>query len=297
MTRGLAISLAMVCLFAFTYARAQDPTGPILTGKVNTTVTRGVPFPFNAVVDEVLVRSGQPVDVGDPLVRYHLQDEAARILHHELTIGADTENLKGQVLNLERELANTTAERNKTRQLVSSGLGSRQALARLDDNVSSLKSRIQLLNTTIHKAESNFEARLKELSNYFGREIKSGEPLPEELVLTSPIKGYVLSVDAAVNPEQLLGAGMMPVHVGQMDPVIIRVPVYETDLRDIKVGDDAEVEIPSLNNRKFKGVVTDIAWLSDDMKVGNPSYYMVELSVPNPDLVMKPGFKAVARFH
>lgn len=270
--------------------------GPILTGKVNATVTRDVPLRFNAVIDEVFVAPGDAVEAGTPLLRYHLQAEAKRLLDTELTMGADTENLKGQILNLQRELATVTAERNKTRQLVSSGLGSKRALARLDENVESINDRIALLKTTIAKAESNFEARLKELGDYFGVTLKAGEGMSDELVLTSPIKGYVLSVNPAVNPGQLFAANTSPVQVGQIDPVIVRVPVYETDLGSIKVGDSAEIEIPSLNNRKFKGEVTEIAWSSTDMNVANPSYYMVEITVPNEQLLMKPGFKSVARF-
>lgn len=292
--RKIFFYLFLLCM-PVTLAVAEE-AGPILTGKVTTTVTRNVPLPFNAVVDEVLVKPGQAVEAGAPLMRYHLQEEAERLLERELTTGANTENLKSQVLTLERELANTTAERNKTRQLVSSGLGSRQALSRLDGSVESLHNRIELLRATIKKAEKNFEMRLKELSGYFGQEIKADAPLPNELVLTSPIKGYVLSLDQGANPDQLLDAGFSPIQVGQMDPVIIRVPVYETDLNNIKVGDTAEVEIPSLGNRKFKGQVTEISWISTDMNVANPSYYMVELTVPNPQLLMKPGFKAVARF-
>lgn len=286
------IILSLACFTAI--ARADD--GPILTGKVNPTVTREVPLRFNAVIEEVLVKPGDKVESGTPLIRYKLQEEARRLLHTELTIGADTESLKGQILNLQRELLTATAERNKTRQLVSSGLGSRQALARMDENVSSINDRINLLKTTIQKAESNFEARLNELSGYFGTTLKYGEPVPEELILKSPIGGYVLSINPAANPGQLFSANTAPVEVGQIDPVIIQVPVYETDLRNIKVGDAAQIEIPSLNNRKFKGIVTEISWTSTDMNVANPSYYMVEITVPNDELLMKPGFKAVARF-
>ena len=56
------------------------------------------------------------------------------------------------------------------------------------------------------------------------------------------------------------------------------------------------MEIPSLGNRKFTGTVNEISWVSNDMSVGSPSYYTVELTVPNPDLELKPGFKAVVRF-
>ena len=213
-----------------------------------------------------------------------------------MTIGAATENLKGQVLDFERQLAETTAQRNKARQLVASGLGSRQALNRLEDDVDSLKRRIELLRTTIQKTESNFASRLKELEGYYGVPIKEGEQLPVTLVLTSPIKGYVLSLDSTLNPGTVLAAGTMPIRVGQLNPVLIQVPVYEAEVSGIKEGDTAEVEIPSLGNRKFTATVNEISWVSNDMNVGNPSYYTVELTVPNPDLELKPGFKAVVRF-
>ncbi|MBD5538614.1 MAG: HlyD family efflux transporter periplasmic adaptor subunit [Desulfovibrio sp.] len=296
--RGVLWALAaLVCAAALGLAgTALAAESIILTGKVVTTVTRAVPVPFNSVVDEVLVKPGDAVEDGSPLVRYHLQDEAERILQREVTIGASTEGLKGQVLDLERQLSQTEAERNKARQLVSSGLGSRQALSRLEAAVVSLQKRIGLLQATIRKTESNFAARLKELSGYFGQPIKEGEELPRTLVLTSPIKGYVLSLAANLAPGNLMGANSAPVQVGQLNPVLIQVPVYEADVNTIKVGDTAQVEIPSLGDRKFTGLVSEISWLSTDMNVANPSYYTVELTVPNPDLVLKPGFKAVVRF-
>lgn len=274
---------------------AQDAS-TILTGKVITTVSRGVPVPFNGIVEDVLVKPGDPVEEGTPLMRYVLQDEARRQLQRELTNGSGTESLKGQVLDLERELASANAERNKTRQLVSSGLGSRQALSRLEENVSAIKNRIQLLQSTIKKTESIFHERLQELSDYFGQPIKEGTQLPDRLILTSPINGYVLSIAPELNPGQLIDAGKAAVQVGQLNPVLIQIPVYEAEINTIHVGDSAEVEIPSLNNRKFKGIVSEISWISNDMNVASPSYYTVEVTVPNPDLLLKPGFKAVVRF-
>lgn len=296
--RGVLWALAaLACAASLGLAQpAGAAESIILTGKVVTTVTRAVPVPFNSVVDEVLVKPGEAVEDGSPLVRYHLQDEAERILQREVTNGAGTEGLKGQVLDLERQLNQTTAERNKARQLVSSGLGSKQALSRLEASVASLQNRIALLQTTIRKNESNFAARLRELSGYFGQPIREGEELPPTLVLTSPIKGYVLSLAAHLDPGNLMSANSAPVQVGQLNPVLIQVPVYEADVNTIKVGDKAQVEIPSLGDRKFTGLVSEISWLSTDMNVANPSYYTVELTVPNPDLVLKPGFKAVVRF-
>ena len=43
-------------------------------------------MPFNAVIEEVLVKPGAEVNVGSPLVRYRLQDEAERVLQREVTM-------------------------------------------------------------------------------------------------------------------------------------------------------------------------------------------------------------------
>lgn len=268
----------------------------ILTGKVVTTVSRPVLMPFNAVVDRVLVKPGTAVEEGSGLMVYTLQDEAERLLQREVTNGAGTESLRGQVLDMQRQLATMNADRNKTRQLVSSGLGSKQALTRIEDNVAALQNRIDLTKDIIRKTESNFKARLAELSSYYGQTIREGETLPKYLTLTSPITGYVLSVAPALNKGQLVAAGSAPIQVGQLNPILIQVPVYEAEINSIAVGDTADVEIPSLGNRKFKGLVSEISWISTDMNVANPSYYTVELTVPNPDLVLKPGFKAIVRF-
>lgn len=275
---------------------AAESASVILAGKVVTTVTRAVSMPFNAIVDDVLVNPGDVVEQSAPLLRYHLQEEAERVLQREVTIGAGTEETRSQVLEMERRLAEMTAQRNKARHLADSGLGSKLASARLEDDVHSLQQRIELLRSTIRKKESNFAARLEELEGYYGVPVREGEQLPASLVLTSPINGHVLALDGTLNPGVLLNAGAAPVRVGRLNPMLIQVHVYEAEIAGIKVGDNATVEIPSLDNKKFAAAVNEISWVSTDMNVSNPSYYMVELSVSNPDLDLKPGFKAVVHF-
>ncbi|MDE5832575.1 MAG: efflux RND transporter periplasmic adaptor subunit [Desulfovibrio sp.] len=294
--KGLSLAVGLLLfLYSGSLARADDISS-ILTGKVIPTVTRPVPMPFNAIVEEVLVKPGTPVDVNSPLIRFRLQEEAMRQIQREVNTGAASEELKAQILSLQSQLATTNAERNKTRQLVATGLGSRQALNRLDETVKSMNNRIDLMRTTLKKNENNFQARLRELEEYFGSPIKEGETLPQILTLSSPIKGYVLSLAPALNPGQLIGAGTSPVQVGQLNPALVQIPVYEAEINNIEVGDPVTVEIPALKNRKFKGIVSEISWISNDLDVANPSYYTVEVTVPNPDLALKPGFKAVVSF-
>ena len=295
MYRVLRSGLLAACI-VLSIAAAVPAAEIRLTGKVVTTVTRVAPMPFNGVVDEVLVRPGDAVEQGAPLLRYHLEDEAARVLQRELITGASTEGDRSQILSLQQQQKEIEAQRNKARQLAASGLGSRQASSRLEANYESLQRRIDLLKLTVDKREKTFAARLRELEGYFGQKLDPRGDLPESLTLTAPISGYVLSVTAETSPGSLLRQGSAPVSVGQLNPVLIRVPVYEADVNSIGVGDVATVQIPSLQDKEFMASVSEISWASTDMNVGNPSYYTVELTVPNPTLELKPGFKAIVLF-
>ena len=136
----------------------------------------------------------------------------------------------------------------------------------------------------------------KELEKFYHVPLREGMILPEsDLILPSPIDGYVLSI-GSIFPGSLVPQGAQPVQVGPLDPMMIQVPVYEGELGDVGEGKTAQVEIPSLGNRKFEAKVTEISWVSNDMNVDKPSYFTVKLMVPNPKFELKPGFKAVVRF-
>ena len=284
--------ILFVCCILATEALAET----ILTGKVMATVMRQEPLPFNAIIAEICVKPGDHVHKNAPLLRYHLQGEAERLLQKEITRGSDTEELRGKILELEREQGRLEAQCNKNRHLVASGLGSRQALRRQESELKAIGERIVLLRKIIKKAQDTFQARLKELERYYQVPLHEGAVLPDSaLILPSPVDGYVLSV-SSIFPGSLIPQGTAPIVVGPLDPMLIQVPVYEGEVSDIQVGQEAVVEIPSLRNKKFKAKVTEISWVSNDMNVAQPSYFTVKLMLPNASFELKPGFKAVVHF-
>ncbi len=296
-----AVSLCLLffmCFMAVPHvggaAEAQQST--ILSGKIVSTVTRAKALPFMAIVQEVLVNPGQEVTANEVLMKYVLTEEAERALRKELLQGAGTENTKAQILTLRSELANLRAESNKARKLAAAGLGSNQASARSASEVKLLEERITLLQQTLSKQEEAFKNRLDELSSHFGTPIEDATSLPKVLMLTSPMDGHVLSVGSQVQEGAQLGAGSAPVLVGKMDPMGIQVQVFEGEIGRIKVGNSATVTIPSLNDKVFKATVSQIAWTSSSLDVAQPSYFTVELTIPNQDLELKPGFKAIVEF-
>ncbi len=292
-TLSLACVMVLLCLPAH---GAEEVKTTILSGKVVSTVTRAEVLPFNGIVEEVLVNPGQKVAFNEVIMRYSLAEEAKRALQKELLQGAGTETTKAQILTLRSELSSLQAQSNKARQLASAGLGSNQASARSAGEVTLLKERIELLQQTLQKKEAAFKQRLDELSEYFGAPVQSAETLPDILVLTSPMNGHVLSVGSHVEEGALLPAGSTPVLVGKMDPMGIQVQVYEGEIGRIEVGNKATVTIPSLNEKVFEATVSQIDWTSSSLDVAQPSYFTVELTIPNPQLELKPGFKAIVQF-
>ena len=153
----------MLALLLGSSVQAAETT-TILTGKVRNTVTRSPIVHFRGVVDRVLVAPGDKVQKGQPLMRYVLQDEARRALQREINLGPGTEASKGQILDLQSQLSQVSAQRNKAKSLAATGLGSNKAFGRLEADVHALQTRISLLEESIAKQEANFALRMEELA-------------------------------------------------------------------------------------------------------------------------------------
>ncbi len=281
--------------FVDTIALAAQQT-TILSGKVFSPVTRSEKLPFNSIIQEIYVTPGQKVSKGSVLLRYSLTEEAQSILEKELLNGAGTESTNAQILTLQGQLENLRAQSNVSRQLAAAGLASSQASVRRFSEVSLLEQRIALLRQTLQKQENIFNERLEELSSYYGQKLTGSMPLPKFLVFTAPMDGHVLSIANNVQPGQSVPAGTAPILIGKMETMLIQVQVFEAEIARIKVGNEAIVTIPSLQDKAFKATVSQISWTSSDLKVEAASYFTVQLTIPNPGLELKPGFKAVVQF-
>lgn len=80
--------------------------------------------------------------------------------------------------------------------------------------------------------------------------------------IVAPMDGVVslLNVkkgERVVGTAQMAGTEMM--RVADMSTLEVRVDVGENDIVKVSIGDSADVEVDAYNNRKFKGVVTQIA--------------------------------------
>ena len=283
----------MLLLFPVAHAQAAEST--VLSGKLYCPVTRVITLPFTGIVDNIEATPGKQVTKDDVLLRYSLEEKAASALEKELTLGANTEGLQGQIVDLERHIVDMKSKIATSRQLVSSKLGSRSELQLQEESLDALNRRITLLRESRKKQEQVYKLRLSELEDSFKQPIKGNTP-PPQLFVTSPMEGFVLSVAEIVQTGALIAAGTAIAEIGSMNPMQIRVQVFENEAVKLRKGDSAAVRVPSLQDREYAGKVLQIAWTPQALHADAPSFYNVLLEVPNGDLALKQGFKALVRF-
>lgn len=90
--------------------------------------------------------------------------------------------------------------------------------------------------------------------------------------ITAPMSGYVTYLpmkkgERVVGTAQMSGTEIM--RIADMDTMEVRVNVGENDIPKVFLGDTAIIEVDAYNNRKFKGVVTQIASSSQDLATAN----------------------------
>ncbi|MET0636088.1 MAG: efflux RND transporter periplasmic adaptor subunit [Chitinophagaceae bacterium] len=208
-------------------------------------------------VTELNVQEGDSVKKGQVLARiyadiYALQrDEAAsRVSQSQSTVENSSAAL--EALRVSMEQSRQAYERNKTlfnqkviskaefEQIEATYLSAQANYKAAQQNIRSLQAGVQTAQTGLTSANKNL-----------GR-----------TTITAPMDGVISSLiikqgERVVGTAQMAGTEMMT--VADMSKLEVRVDVGENDIVKVNIGDSADVEVDAYNNRKFKGVVTQIA--------------------------------------
>jgi HlyD family secretion protein len=125
--------------------------------------------------------------------------------------------------------------------------------------------------TTFKTASANYEAALQTI-NAGGFSVKSAEASSTQAkqnlnktLIYSPISGIVSKLNIEKG-ERVLGTAQMAgtelMRISDLNNMETRVDINENDVLRISLGDTAEIEVDAYLNRKFKGVVSEIAYAS-----------------------------------
>ena len=227
------------------------------SGKVYPEVEVKVSPDISGEIIELNVQEGDSVKRGQVLARIYAdiyasqRDEAsARVAQSQATVANSRASLEALKAQLEQDKA--TYNRNK--QL-------------FDEKVIS-KSELEQVETRYHSSQAQYNAALQNIRSLQAgvqgvqTQLQAANKNLGRTTITAPMDG-VISLLGVKKGERVVGtaqmAGTEMMRVADMSAIEVRVDVGENDIVKVSIGDSADVEIDAYNNRKFKGVVTQIA--------------------------------------
>ncbi|HWI90794.1 MAG TPA: efflux RND transporter periplasmic adaptor subunit [Flavisolibacter sp.] len=227
------------------------------SGKVYPEVEVKISPDISGEITELDVQEGDSVKKGQVLARIYAdiyssqRDEAAaRVMQSQATVANSEANLTA--LKAQLDQAKTTYDRNKD----------------LYDQKVISKAEFEQYETQYRTAQSQYNAAqqnirsLKAATQSTQTSLVAANKNLSRTTLVSPMNGVISSLSVKKGERVsgnsfTLGTEMM--RVAEMDVMEVRVDVGENDIVKVSIGDSADIEVEAYNNRKFKGVVTQIA--------------------------------------
>jgi len=227
------------------------------TGKIYPEVEVKISPDISGQITELNVQEGDSVKKGQVLARIYAdiyatqRDQAAAAVNQQQAM---TANSQSQMDALKATMDQAERTYNRQKQLLDDKVISKAEFEQAESGYLSAKANynaaIQSIKgnqASIQSAQANLARANKDLSR---------------TTLTAPMNGVISSLSVK-NGERVAGnsfaLGTEMMRVADMTVMEARVDVGENDIVKVNIGDSADVEVDAYNNRKFKGIVTQIA--------------------------------------
>lgn len=227
------------------------------SGKIYPEVEVKLSPDISGEIVELNVEEGDSVRKGQVLARIYgdiyatQRDQAAAIVNQQQ---AQVANASASLAALQAQLDQAKKTYDMQKQLFEGKVISSNEFNTADAayktavaNLNAAKQGIRGSQASVQSAKAGLEKANKDISR---------------ATLEAPMSG-VVSLLSVKKGERVVGSSMMAgtemMRIADMSKIEIRVDVGENDIPKVHLGDSASIEVDAFNNRKFKGIVTQIA--------------------------------------
>ncbi|MGX5818363.1 efflux RND transporter periplasmic adaptor subunit [Chitinophaga lutea] len=227
------------------------------SGKIYPEIEVKVSSDVSGEITDLTVEEGDSVTKGQVLARIYAD-----------VYGSVRDRAAASVSQQEAELANSSAALNAFKARLDQAKAAYDRNAELHRQKVISRSEFETAEATYKAAQSDFLAAQQRInSSRFG--VASAQANLTEAnknlgrtTIQAPMSGTVslLSVkkgERVVGTAQMTGTEML--RIANMSTMEVQVDVGENDIPKVKYGDSAIIEVDAYTNRKFKGIVTQIA--------------------------------------
>lgn len=226
-------------------------------GKIQPEVEVKISSDVSGEIVELYVKEGDPVKKGDLLCKINPLIYESNLNRMEATLNASRANLLNSRARLEQikaNFANVDATYQRNKKLFEQGAISQSEMDVATANYEGAKADIKGAEENVHAADFNVkstEASLKEASDNLAK-----------TTIFSPVNGTVSQLnkekgERVVGTAQMEGTEIM--RLANLNEMEVSVDVNENDIVRVHNGDTSLIEVDAYLDRKFKGVVTEIA--------------------------------------
>jgi HlyD family secretion protein len=227
------------------------------SGKVYPEVEVKVSSDISGEIVELMVEEGDSVRKGQVLAKIFAdiyltqRDQVAASVRQQQAL---VDNSQAQLQALQSALSQAEAQFRRQEQLMKEKVISRAEFEQAENAYNTAKANYNAGLQTIRANQASVastRANLESANKNLGR-----------TTILAPMNG-VVSLLAVKKGERVVGTAQMTgtemMRIADMDKIEVRVEVGENDIPKVHLGDSALVEIDAYNDRKFKGIVTQIA--------------------------------------
>ncbi len=235
--------------------------------------------PVAGIIGEVLVRTGDKVFAGDPLIRLTDQEAQARLATAEAQVAlrrrarndesassraAARRRAEDAVADAERAV--TDAQAVVDRAVIELRAGRASSDANLETTRSALsraQDRLRQQKAELRRVEADTNTPLPSQSegqlNIARAELMVAEAAIAKMTIRAPVAGTVLQVNAKTGELAAPSATQPLVLLGDVSALRVRAELDERDFGEIKVGQSVAVRAAAFRGREFGGKVSFIA--------------------------------------
>lgn len=251
------------------------------TGKIQPEIEVKISPEVSGEIIALPFKEGAEVKKGDLLVRIKPDNYQAQVEQQEANLAA----ARASALQSKAQLEKAREDRQR-----SEGLSGRKLIS---------ESEATSARTEVEVAQASYDSALAQIRRAEGQLKQSRDQL-EKTTLYAPIDGTVSLLNSergerVVATGQFAGTEVM--RVADLKSMEVRVNVNENDVVNVKVGDHARISIDAHPNRKFTGVVKEIAASAKTtgaLSQEEVTNFQVKIRVTNPGVDLRPGMSANA---
>lgn len=226
-------------------------------GKIQPEVEVKISADVSGEIVELMVKEGDHVEKGTLLVKIRPDIYQSNLQRMEASLNTSKANLSNAKARLEQvkaQFSNAESSFKRNKKLFDQGAISAAdfdaAKASYESALSDVKAAEENVNASMFTVKSS-EASLKEASDNLAK-----------TEIFSPVNGTISQLNVELG-ERVVGTSQMAgteiMRIANLNEMEVSVDVNENDIVRVSLKDTAVIEVDAYIDRKFKGVVTEIA--------------------------------------